>query len=450
MKIFIFIILFILIYSSSILKFPFKRVIPDSNNINPENFIDLLYYSNYYIELNIGSNNQKIPMRVSFDNYHSFITISNYTGNFKKYNPEQSTTYQKLYGERFFSLINIKKGIYSKETFTLYDINNKKVITENIKFVLATFPNVNISGEFGMSLSTKDEQYNELVEYNFIKNLHQNNYINHKIFFINFFNKNSGEILIGDYPDKYSNYDSNSLIKEYIPTDKNGFHWGMKDIVSKIKGKDLFIRPQIAEFSIEKYLIQPHSCYKEKIDELFFKEQIQANNCIFVNESYEYSFYHCDKNINLSNFPKLVFYQRTFNYSFELNSSDLFEDFGDRKYFLMNFIGNSEKWVLGHPFLKKYKFVYNFDSNTIEMYFKFKDSNDEKDENNFNKLWILVIICSIIIIILSIIIYILMKKFPRKKRVNELDEYFDYKDKEDIETNEKIINQSENKIGIND
>ena len=115
MKIFIFIILFILIYSSSILKFPFKRVIPDSNNINPENFIDLLYYSNYYIELNIGSNNQKIPMRVSFDNYHSFITISNYTGNFKKYNPEQSTTYQKLYGERFFSLI--KRNIFKRDIY---------------------------------------------------------------------------------------------------------------------------------------------------------------------------------------------------------------------------------------------------------------------------------------------------------------------------------------------
>ena len=96
MEIFIFIISFILINSSSILKFAFKRDIPDSNNVNPENFIDLFYYSNYYIELNIGSNNQIIPMRISFDNYHSFITISNYTGNFTKYDPDQSNTYQKV------------------------------------------------------------------------------------------------------------------------------------------------------------------------------------------------------------------------------------------------------------------------------------------------------------------------------------------------------------------
>ena len=439
---------FFLTNSQTTILLPFKRNFPDSSKITSETFTRFLLENYYFTDIKIGSNKQKIPMRISFDNYHSFVTIYNYTGNFIKYNPDESSTYQKLYGERYFSFLNIKKGINSKERFTLKDKNNKDISLDNLEFVLATEPHLNISGDFGMSVSTKDESFNKLIEFSFILNLYKNNYINHKIFTIIFTNKNSGEIIIGDRLDEYLNMDYNSFIESYIPVNEKKEHfWGLEYITSSINGKKLFIREQTAQFLIESYIIKPHSCYKEKIDELFFNEQIKNNKCIFVNETIESSFYHCDKNIDLSNFPKLDLYQRDFNFTFELTANDLFEDFGGRKYFLMNFNDENSansKWVLGQPFLKKYNFSYNFDSKSIGMYFGIKESQKKgKKGKKFNKMWIVVIICSIIIIILGVVIYFLIQKIPRKKRVNELEENFDYKGNK-IENERNNINSDNN------
>ena len=443
-----FVALLIHINSSSIIRLPFKRINLDSPKLIQNNFTNLIFESNFYTEMKIGSKSQKIPMKISFKNYHSFITIYNYTGDFIKYNPDKSKTYQKIYGERFYTFINIKKGIASKEKFILKDLNNKEISCNNIQFILATAPNFNISGDFGMSPSTKDEQFNNLVDYNFILNLHKNNYIKYNIFSINFFNKDSGEILIGNKPNEYINYNYELFIESNIPVGKDGYFWGLEYIRSSMGGKNLYIRDEIAEFSIENYLIKPHICYKEKIDELFFNEQIKNKKCIFVNESTEFSFYHCERNLDLKQFPKLYLYQRTFNYTFELNANDLFEDLGDRKFFLMNFvdeISTSSKWILGLPFLKKYNFTYNFDSRTIGMYFGIKE---KKEQNKFNKLWFFVIICIIIIIILAIFIIFLIKNKPRKKRVNELDEYLDFQTNKNNNENNNINSGNGNNLGI--
>ena len=450
MILFLLIFHFFYIYSFSIIRLPFERIIPKDIEVTPENYKYYIYESNYYTNITVGSNNQIIPMKISFDNYHSFMTISNYSGNFIKYDPDKSTTYKKLYGERFFSFINIIKGINSQETFLLNDINNKKQTYNNINFVLATAPNVNISGDLGMCLSTKDEQFNRLVDFSFILNLYKNGFIKHKIFSINFFSKNNGEIIIGDKPSEYSNYDINSFVENNIPIDKNGYSWGLLELQTFLNGESLYIRDQTAKFAIESYVIKPHSSYKEKIDELFFNEKLKNNKCVFVNESNEYSFYHCDKDLDLSGFPQLNFYQRTFNYTFELNSTDLFEDIGNRKYFLMNFVDEeyiNSIWILGQPFLKKYKFTCNFDARTVGMYFGIKEEGNQKGEKSeelkgkgFDKLWIIIIICSITIFILSIVIYILIRMKPRKKRVNELEENFNYEESNSSNKNNNVNN----------
>ena len=298
-----------------------------------------------------------------------------------------------------------------------------------------------------MSISTKDENFNKLIDFNFILNLYKNNYINHKICTFTFNNNDSDEIIIGDRSDDYLNFDFDSFVESYIPVNgKSEPFWGLKYLTSSINGKNLYVGEQTSQFLIESCVIKPHSCYKENIDELFFKEQIKNNKCIFV-ENIESSFYHCDKNIDLSNFPKLDLYQRDFNFTFELNANDLFEDFGDRKYFLMDFNNennDNSKWVLGQPFLKKYNFTYNFDSKTIGMYFGIKESH-KKGENGkkFNKIWIVVIICFIIIIFLAIVIYFLIQKIPRKKRVNELEENYDYQGNK-IENERNNINSDNN------
>ena len=156
---FLLITIFILNNSTSIIHLPFYRIIPLSSNINPENFPSLYLETSYYTNITIGSNNQIIPMRLSFKYYHSFITIANYTGgDFIKFDPDKSTSYEKKnFGERYFVFINIKKGIDSKERFNLKSKDNKLIYCDNIEFILATDLVDNISGDLGMKISTKDQ-----------------------------------------------------------------------------------------------------------------------------------------------------------------------------------------------------------------------------------------------------------------------------------------------------
>jgi hypothetical protein len=446
---FLLITLFILTNSTSIIHLPFYRIIPSSSNINPEIFPSLYFETNYYTNVSIGSNYQTIPMRLSFKYYHSFITIKNYTGgDFIKFDPEKSNTYEKMnFGERFFVFINIRKGIDSKERFNLKSKDNKFIYCDNIEFLLATDLVDNISGDLGMKLSTKDEQFNRLLNFSFIINLHKNNYIKHQIFSINFFNENKGEIIIGNSPDDYSNLDIGTYKYSYVPINDDGYSWGFKDLVSYLDKKKINIKFEYAEFQIESNIISPVHNYLQKINETFFNNLSNDNKCIFVNNNNYFHFYHCDQNINITNFPILKIYQKDINYTFELSSDDLFEDIGDRKYFLVNFFYNNDnKWILGKPFLKKYNFTYNFDSKTVGLFFGTKEKKPYKEE--FNKVWIFVIVFGVIIIILSGVIIFLVKKLPRKKRVNELEENFDYKENKNEGNNSLINNENQNAFGI--
>ena len=459
MKIFLLISLFIFIYSTSIIRLPFIRIAQTIEKINPENFPSYYFETNYYTNISIGSNNQIIPMHLSFSNYHSFITIANYSGgDFIKYDPDKSDTYKKTYGERYFVFINIKKGIDSKERFNLKTIDNKVLECDNIDFILATDLVKNISGDLGMKTSTKEEQFNRLMNFNFIINLHKNNYIKHQIFSINFFNENEGEIMIGNTPDNYSNLDIDTYKSTYIPSNKDGFFWGFKNLVSYLDNKRINIKQEYAEFLIESNVITPVINCIQKINETFFKSLINNDECIFVNNNNYFHFYHCNKDINLTNFPVITIYQNDIDYTFELTSNDLFEDINNRKYFLVNFLNNNDtKWILGKPFLKKYNFTYNFDSRTVGLFFGTKEKEEEKEEpknEEFNKVWIYVIISVVIIIILSGVIVIIVKKLPRKKRVNELEENFDYKENKNEENTNEINNEknenheSKNALGI--
>ena len=446
---FLLITVFTLTNSISIIRLPFYRIIPLSSNINPENFPSLYLETNYYTNISIGSNNQMIPMRLSFKYYHSFITIANYSGgDFIKFDPDKSTTYgKKNFGERYFVFINIRKGIDSKERFNLKSKDNKLIYCDNIEFILATDLVDNISGDLGMKLSTKDEQFNRLLNFSFIINLHKNNYIKHQIFSINFFNENKGEIIIGNSPDDYSNLDIGTYKYSYVPINDDGYSWGFKDLVSYLDKKKINIKFEYAEFQIESNIISPVHNYLQKINETFFNNLSNDNKCIFVNNNNYFHFYHCDQNINITNFPILKIYQKDINYTFELSSDDLFEDIGDRKYFLVNFFYNNDnKWILGKPFLKKYNFTYNFDSKTVCLFFGTKEKKPYKEE--FNKVWIFVIVFGVIIIILSGVIIFLVKKLPRKKRVNELEENFDYKENKNEGKNSLINNENENAFGI--
>jgi hypothetical protein len=312
---------------------------------------------------------------------------------------------------------------------------------------LGIVPAVDVSGDLGLKAYEyiKEKDYNRLTNYSFITSLYKNGYIKQKVFTLNFNNKNEGEIIIGSKPSDYSNYDEDTYKNAYIPSFNEETFWGFDTVISYINKDRVSNTKEKVVLEIENNIIIPIKSYSEKIKEVFFKDLVYKSKCSFEDANETFSFYHCDKDIDISSFPILSFYQQNINYTFELNATDLFVEINDRLYFLMNFANNDEyKWVLGSPFLLKYNFTYDFDSKSVGMYFGTK----EKPKEGFNMVWIAVIISATIIVILGVVIFIVIKKFPRKTRANELKENFEYNENDG--KNEEGNGDEKNKLGIND
>ena len=109
----------------------------------------------------------------------------------------------------------------------------------------------------------------------------------------------------------------------------------------------------------------------------------------------KYGIFICDKNFNVNNFPTLYFYNHIYNYTFEMNFTNLFFDKNDKKYFLIVFdYTKTNVWTFGTLFLKQYAFIFNTNEKTIGFYNK---------DIIVNKIGIIFWITNLIYIILIII-----------------------------------------------
>ena len=113
------------------------------------------------------------------------------------------------------------------------------------------------------------------------------------------------------------------------------------------------------------------------------------------------------------------------NFNFSLKIEDLFTIIPDRKRIIFNvdFILNSNRWIIGKPFFKKFQLIFNSDSNIISYYINPKHIQINVEENNNkgrNGLKIFIIIFLIILaFVLGIIIgRVLCTKYNRKMRAN--------------------------------
>ena len=147
-------------------------------------------------------------------------------------------------------------------------------------------------------------------------------------------------------------------------------------------------------------------------------------------------------------FPTIYFEHLDFNYTFTLDSKDLFIEKDGYLYF--GLVSQNEKlnnWRFGQLFLKKYRLVFNNDRKSIGYYIKHKEKeyNPEKSKSKISIGLILLIVGIVILIGETIIAVVCIKKYKclnRKKRANELmDDDYEYKSDE--------INQDEEDKTIN-
>ena len=138
------------------------------------------------------------------------------------------------------------------------------------------------------------------------------------------------------------------------------------------------------------------------------------------------------------------------NYNFTLNSTDLFTIIPDGKRILFNidFTFNSNKWILGKPFFKKFQLFFNSDTNLISYFIPPKnlENNVEIDSNKGNSLKIfLIIFLTCLAFALGIIFgRALCSKYNRKIRANELEDNYSYISNDKNKINNKDVSDNFN------
>jgi hypothetical protein len=274
-----------------------------------------------------------------------------------------------------------------------------------------------------------------------------------------FKNSNEGILVIGDELYKYNPKIYNESYHTGVYTFKyNALNYA-EETIYDASNKTTILKKTEAYIEYNYGIIIGTDEYKQKIDEIFFNKLISNNICriqiIKISEGSYYYIYICKENIDLTNFPRLVFFSRNYKFNFELNYQDLFVKKPDNNiYFLILFNINKESnqnWILGEPFYKKYTFSFNIDARIVGFYDKIFDNETKVEDNEVNSpknnksiIVVILIILGVIFVIALMVLsfYFGMKlKEKRKIRANELKdednyEYFPESEKE----NNKIIN----------
>ena len=408
----IFLNLFICIYNT--LLFPFEK-----REIEINDLIEDLIYTNIYSNFLIGNPQQIIQLDIKLEYYNSFISGSNINGH--QYNERKSNTYINT-SEKFedSSRENLEEGYIFEETFIFNDYNNKKIEIKNFPFALTTKifdkKEINILG-----LNIYDSKISNIP--NFLISLRQYKIIDERIFYFKIDNNNinSGKLIIGNYPHEIEpkEFNKDNLLNIKPKFDVIDFNWDIR--FYSIKSNNKFISaPYIVKLRIELGVIISNSDYLNFIKEKFFNKFIENKKCDYTSiPNKKYNYFICDNNIDLNSFPDLQFYEEENNFTFILNSDDLFYKYENKIYFLIVFQEkNLNYWIFGRPFFRKYNLIFNVERRLVLYYSKY---GGNLNKSNF---WINSILILLVIIILILFVYLVyyIKNKPKKLFAKELIE----------------------------
>lgn len=390
-----------------------------------------------HIPINFGSNTFFLPEKSSF---HYEIK-----DNITLYDNRNSSSFLIVKDEDIYEGENFVDAYYANDIFYF---GEQKV---NIDFYLSTsyfYPQL---GGLGLQLypSSSENTATPDIDKTFLRKLKINGLANNYIWSI-FYNclqiksgEISGYILIGDYPHLSINF-----------PDSNQYNFSLNSIDAEVYNKKIVE----TKFLMHKSQIIKDDNISFKEDKPFYVnlnynfggivspekflsyfEEYIFNNLNFcykdtISIISSYIFYYCENNENNINelkkkFPIIKFENKILNTSFIVNIEDLLYLKGKYFYILLIFEEDTDDWILGIPFLKKYEFSINEDSKKIYYYKKLEKEITKKEDNNENNnIYIIIIIILLVLLFISGIFFgiLLYYKKLRKKRKNELDDNFDY------------------------
>lgn len=431
-----FLLTYLILKTSEYIVLPFKTRIP--NILKEQDYMKNKFFNDIYIELELGTEKEKVPINIKMHSFSFYIVDSNYTKTeiptFKSKNSKTLKKYEEI------NTVTYEED-YSQGTLCTDSIyfNNKKKI-DDFKFILtnALIWTIHLKegGVIGFNYPTifKPQYQNSI----FLENLKKSNLIQNQIFSIQYTKEDEGILVLGEelYNIQESDYMEKALrTTESINIDSQ-LEYAIKfdnfctNNVKFNKTYNVIFYPEIG-------VIIGNEEYKSYIEKNFFN---QNNNLCKLEEFYAignperemdmiYFYYICDNNFNEKNFPSLLMESKKLNLTFELDYKDLFSFYNNKKYFLVIFPEDpisGKHFFLGKPFMKKYDFTFNRESKKIGAY--------DKSVERYNKFWnyfwngfkiVLLILLIAVLILISYSIYIKIHA-PRKKRVFEIEDSFDY------------------------
>ena len=433
-----------------------KELIKNSSN---KEIIDTISRNLIYSNIEIGENKQNISIFIEMGTDELYIKNlimhtglpplmienSNFTYNdnyllniifkSKYYNSSTSKSYKYIrscpeYLEDYF----YDRDTFAKEIIYLIEINylTNKEILKPISFYLNFKEFEEWDHRPGViGLKIKNE---------FIKRLNNLSLINNYRWYIKYtdYTEEKGEIIIGDiFLPKEDN------LRKAIIINDNNYEWSLNfnDIYLSInnnKSEYYYLQKNvIITFYIEEFFIVGTNEYFKLIENIFFKKYFKKGICqkeTHKKPNYKNDFFYIicyiednyKINVFFNNFPSLIFYQKEMNYNFTLDSRDLFTIIPDNKRILFNiefYNNNSNKWILGKPFFKKYQLIFDSESNTISYYIDKNIDIKKVKKNEINILSFIIIIAFFVGVLFG---KIFLFKYSRKLKANELEDNYSY------------------------
>lgn len=495
----------------SIIVIPFQVSERKEDDVNLYYEINDFFLDNYQIDfyssLYIGDKDFRFLVRISTDNNtfslsedeckrKSVDNAQNYLVMTKNtYKLHKSSSYKNI--SKFNnSYTNYKDGGIISEIFSFYNTtklkfqpmsyeNYDKVLDTRIQIddmniIIEEFTENNLCALIGLGkpdINSKDGV-------NFINELKRIEAINDYSYTYKFITSSSAQLIIGGLPHEY--YNNSKFYKQYQYFKVNSLTHNDNNLPWSISFNKIFLEKKDKEiFNIQnnvKSYILPHlgfiigtTQYKKIIMENYFNSLINEGICklektnninihLFDLKNENFEIFTCDankiKDIHKSSFPFIKFQQNDYGFIFNFSFYFLFVEFKETYYFLIIFpeetyINND--WYLGIPFLRRYQFIFNYDSKTIGFYNEnikeknetnITDSNPDLNSNNNSYIRIIIeVSIGVLLIALIFVAFIVGRKLnnQRKKRANELmDDNYEYLTKENNPEN----NNPENDLNL--
>ena len=396
-----------------------------------ENMSTNLYGNNIYINLYVGVPSQKISFTLKFLEYTNFILSSEVIEKNVEYKESLSSSLKIINDTRFYfyaDFFPFQEGILINESISLKKKSKK---LKDFKFIMATKLHksgnyeIRNGGVIGLKIELKN--FEEYENFNFIKNLYNNNLIKSESFML-VYDKNgeTGNFIID--PDEYNNqHYSNEYVYSRAHYNNEKLNWNLK--ASNIYYGNVSINNNIiCRITSDFTSIISTDEYKNVIENNFFNMNVKNGNCNFFILYDSFKLYYCNKDLDTSSIQPLKIEIKEMEYTFELRENELWEYVGDYKYFLVIFrvyYFLEDEWTLSKPFLKKYPLIFDKRKKIIGY---LKNRNIKKSSNFFDIKTIFILILFILVISLLWFITYNYKNLirQRKKRTIELSEEAEY------------------------